>query len=1520
MTNSHQLEDVAADNESSLKALVRAIRLSQGQFRLILARCNYGALRDHMVQRLRELSSVKIRELNLPASVKTLYTILLAELGDEKPSAVMVFGLESVNDLNTVLTSTNQVREEFRQNFPFPLVLWVNDQVLQKLIRLAPDFESWATSVEFALCTDELIDFLKQNTDALFTGNVITNLETCCEMEAAFQDLQSRGQELEPEAEAGLEFCRGLDDYANNQINAAIEHYQKSLRYWQERKHLERQSRLLLNIALCYYSKAEQNQRYWEQIRYYLQQCLDIFEQAERPDLVASHISKLGDALRQLQAWEDLQILAQKAVNLHQKYGNLSQLAQDYGFFAEVALEQSRWDDANQLAQQALQTLDRIPSIQPYKRGLYRFILARAQSHLGLAKEAVVNLEKAREEAIPQYNPKLHVDILEELQLLYYQEGEYLKAFELKGEKISTEFQYNFRAFAGTSHLQPKQQVIHPLLQTGHEAIISQEIAASGREQDVKHLIERISSNQHKLIVIHGQSGVGKSSILRAGLVPVLKQQPIGVRNALPVLVRFYTDWVGALGKDLAEGLEEKAIAQRHEDPPQPPLTGGGQEELISPPFQALLREALNSTTAVIKQLRKNADCNLLTVLIFDQFEEFFFVYREQAKRLDFYNFLQACLDIPYVKIILALREDYLHYLLECNRIYQMGAVNNILDKNILYYLGDFSPNEAKLVIENLTKRSQFYLEPALIEALVKDLAGELKAVRPIELQIVGAQLQSEKITTLEQYRCLGDNPKVELVERHLAEVIQDCGSEENRKLAQLVLYLLTDENNTRPLKTRAALAQSLELKADNLALVLGILVSSGLVVRVPESPADRYQMVHDYLVAFIRQQQGAELLGELRKEKEQRIRSEEKLKEFQIGQIDALSRYSGALFFSNKEFDALIEGLRAGIALKQAGGAKTDTEIQVVTALRQAVYGVRERNRLEGHSAAVISISYSPDGKTLASASEDNTIKLWNLATSEFIATLQGHSAAVISISYSPDGKTLASASEDKTIKLWNWETGKAIATLQGHSAAVFSISYSPDGKTLASASYDNTIKLWNRETGKAIATLQGHSAAVRSVSYSPDGKILASASYDNTIKLWNRETGKAIATLQGHRDSVWSVSYSPDGKTLASASYDNTIKLWNLATSEFIATLQGHSAAVFSVSYSPDGKILASASRDNTIKLWNRETGKAIATLQGHRDSVISISHSPDGKTLASASYDNTIKLWNRETGKAIATLQGHRDSVWSVSYNPDGKTLASASEDNTIKLWNRETGKAIATLQGHMAAVFSISYSPDGKTLASASEDKTIKLWNRETGKAIATLQGHSAAVFSVSYSPDGKTLASASEDKTIKLWNRETGKAIATFQGHMAAVFSVSYSPDGKILASASYDNTIKLWNRETGKAIATLQGHIAAVRSVSYSPDGKTLASASYDNTIKLWNRETGKAIATLQGHSAAVFSVSYSPDGKTLASASWDKTIKLWNLDLDDLLVRGCDWVHDYLQTNRNVSDRHLCDGIGTQK
>ncbi|MBP5973083.1 hypothetical protein HW132_10135 [Brasilonema sp. CT11] len=687
---------------------------------------------------------------------------------------------------------------------------------------------------------------------------------------------------------------------------------------------------------------------------------------------------------------------------------------------------------------------------------------------------------------------------------------------------------------------------------------------------------------------------------------------------------------------------------------------------------------------------------------------------------------------------------------------------------------------------------------------------------------------------------------------------------------------------------------------------------------------------------------------------------------------IDALLTSSQELFAEGKEIDARIVGINAGKQIKQAAfwiNLDSQRTKAISTLLQQAVYGVREYNRLENHTDKVLSVSFSPDGKTLASASADHTIKLWDVATGKQKTTLTGHSDVVYSVSFSLDGKTLGSASADHTIKLWDVATGKQKTTLSGHSGVVYSVSFSPDGKTLASASWDKTIKLWDVATGEEQTTLKGHSDEVESVSYSPDGKTLASASADHTIKLWDVATGKQKTTLYGHSSTVFSVSYSLDGKTLASASWDKTIILWDVATGKQKTTLYGHSYSVKSVAFSPDGKTLVSASRDKTIILWDVTTGKQKTTLKGHSNFLNSVSYSPDGKTLASASNDNTIKLWHVTTDSQT-TLTGHNNGVTSVSYSPDGKTLASTSSDSTIILWDVATGKQKTTLNGHSGTVFSVSYSPDGKTLASASFDNTIKLWDVATGIELTTLNGHSYSVNSVSFSPDGKTLVSASNDNTIKLWDVATGKQKTTLKGHSDTVNSVSFSPDGKTLASASWDKTVKLWDVATGEEKFTLNGYSDPVKSVAFSPDGKILASASHDKTIKLWDVTTGKEKTTLKGHSDQVYSVSFSPDGKTLASASHDKTIKLWdvatakekttlmghsdevlsvafspdsktlasassdntvilwdlnsilsNLDFDNLMRRDCDIIRGYLRTNSKIkdSDRTLCNGIGTQ-
>ena len=660
----------------------------------------------------------------------------------------------------------------------------------------------------------------------------------------------------------------------------------------------------------------------------------------------------------------------------------------------------------------------------------------------------------------------------------------------------------------------------------------------------------------------------------------------------------------------------------------------------------------------------------------------------------------------------------------------------------------------------------------------------------------------------------------------------------------------------------------------------------------------------------------------------------------------------------SGQQFQALLATLESGQILQSQfrsdSPQRNELRQRIMAVLQKTMHGIREKNTLQGHQDGVLNISYSPDGKTIASGSADKTIKLWDGTTGRLLRTLQGHQKGIWSISFSPDGKTIASGSIDKTIKLWDVATGNLLRTLQAHQEEVISIRFSPDGKTIASGSNDRSIKLWDRATGKLLRTLQAHQQGIISIRLSPDGKTIASGSDDKTIKLWDVATGKLLRTLQAHQNSVISVSYSPDGKTIASGSIDKTIKLWDVATGKLLRTLQGHQEGVLGISFSPNGKTIASGSDDKTIKLWDVATGNLLHTLEGHQSSVMSVNYSPDGKTIASSSSDKTIKLWAGTPDQRLNTFTGHQAGVWSISFSPDGTTIASGSADKTIKLWDRATGNLLRTLQGHQEAIRNISFSPDGKTIASGSTDKTIKLWDRATGNLLHTLQGHQEGVRSVSFSPDGKTIASGSIDKTIKLWDvatgnllrtlqahqegvrsisfspdgktivsssdrdiklwdRHTGNLLRTLQAHQDWVTGVSFSPDGKTIASGSFDKTIKLWDVATGNLLRTLQGHQEGIIGISFSPDGKTIASGSFDRTIQLWDVATGNLLHTLEGHQDMVFSVSFSPDGKTIASASNDKTIKLWLWEFDLLMTQGCDWISEYVVTH--PEKRSLCEG-----
>ncbi|MBC1195736.1 TIR domain-containing protein [Microcystis aeruginosa BLCCF158] len=689
------------------------------------------------------------------------------------------------------------------------------------------------------------------------------------------------------------------------------------------------------------------------------------------------------------------------------------------------------------------------------------------------------------------------------------------------------------------------------------------------------------------------------------------------------------------------------------------------------------------------------------------------------------------------------------------------------------------------------------------------------------------------------------------------------------------------------------------------------------------------------------------------------------------ISEIVAVNRTSQASFALNEQLEALTAAMKAqrlGTDLEQRPFVNLPPKLKnnLKEMLKIALYGIKQTNIFSGHDGSVFGVKFSPDGAIIASASADNTIKLWKRDGS-LLATLDGkhggHKGSVNEVAFSPDGQLIASASTDNTIKLWKRD-GTVLKTLKGHQDTVKAVAFSPDGQLIASGGNDTTVKLWKRD-GTLLKTLKGHQrwSYVYTVAFSPDGQLIASGHRDKIIRIWKRD-GTLLKTLEGHEGPVNLVVFSPDSQLIASGSMDKTIKLWK-RDGKLLRTLEGHEAAVNGLTFTPDGQQIVSGSYDKTVRLWKLD-GTLLMTLQGHSDAVNTVDVRNYGKNLeiASGSDDNEVRLW-RPYSKLVTTLFGHSDVVSAVDLNAD--VIVSGSADKTLKLWKRDG--TLRELPGHKGSVSTVKISPNGQFIVSGSLDGTVRIWGLD-GKLLNTLKGDTGGINDLAISPDSKFIVSGNWDKTLKIW-RLDGKLLNTLRGHIDAVQAVAISPDGKFIASGSADNRIKIWRLDghgTLLSILTLKEHQSPVLAIDFSPDGRMLVSGSGDNTIKLWKTdEKGQwlpsSVRTIEGHSNSVLDVKFSPDGQQIASASADNTIRIWQLDgtLVDMLpgfgadvnaihfsqdgktlVSGssnktiiiwdlarhltpkdiqryaCNCLKDYLQHNPDVeeSDRRLCDQI----
>lgn len=1032
-----------------------------------------------------------------------------------------------------------------------------------------------------------------------------------------------------------------------------------------------------------------------------------------------------------------------------------------------------------------------------------------------------------------------------------------------------------------------------------------------GRDAETIELLRLVQRD--RLTVLFARSGVGKTSLLRAGLFPKLRDNA-----GLPIYLRIDHDEAAdhpvrqVLAAIFAEAARVGVEAPRAED-----------DDTLWQYFHRAGVAFWNGNTLVTP------------VLVVDQFEEIFTLGQESLERqrrstelltqlgdliegrapvhvkADLDNAPERAQEFAFgqniCRLIFSLREEFLASLEELKnpipsisnrmRLHPMRGdvafqvlqqAAHLLDDTVAEAIVRFVAGDTRLTTSNGARLpglernlDELFVEPALLSLLCRELNQQRRARD--ERRISGALLQQSGTSILAGYyeRCMRDRPALRVfVEDQLV-----TGSGYRRSAAE-------DD----ALKTPGVASNDIRS-----------LVDARLLRREQRGGTHWLELTHDVLTNVVRRSRDE-------RRHRQALRDARRRLWWTIAVFSAvvavLGSFSGVLYY---RYQMLRENVRSSYELglqRFVQGRSREGATALAGALRafpSAPFGesdaflrtaaftsllYREWPRVTlAHANDVTSAAVSFDGARVVTGSADHAARLWDAHTGASIGQPMRHDGIVYAAAFSPDGTRLVTGSADGAVRIWDGHSGAAISTLSGHTAAVNAVTFSPVGTRIATASSDGTASLWDGSTGALIATLAGHGAALRAVSFNAAGTRVVTASDDRSARVWNGFTGAFVASMP-HETKVRSARFSPDGRTIVTASDGTKASIWEAETGAHLADLEGHKGAVNAATFSPDGTWVATASADGTAGLFQVTNGVPRGRVEPllHGSTVNSVEFNHDNTRLATTSEDGSARLWNTDRragtlGASVGLPLRHADAVWSATFSPDGNSVVTTSADNVAQVWETRPGSPRGRSLLHGSGVNAAAFSGDGRWIITASDDDTAGVWNAATGEPVASLPAN-APVRAAALSADGTVAATASEDGKTQLWHLKdrTSAGRPPPLSYDAVVYAVAFSPDGALLATAAEDKTARLWNVHTREAGPPMR-HEGIVRSVAFNNDGSRVVTASDDSTARVWDARSGAELGKPLEHKLAVRSAAFSTDGRHIVTASVDGVVRLWDAD-----------------------------------